>query len=148
MKKTKLEKLSDYAIIIIALSALFVSIWQIEVTHKHNRLSVQPYLDYHLEQTDSTLTVEFSNQGFGPAIVKQITYSYQGKTYNSLEDFLNESGEVSNRLGSYQYGENTIIASGERKLLIYLKNREVRGVRVNMVYESVYEDQKEFTFEF
>ena len=148
MKKTKLEKLSDYAIIIIALSALFVSIWQIKVTHKHNRLSVQPYLDYHLEQSDSTLTVEFSNQGFGPAIVKQITYSYQGKTYNSLEDFLNESGEVSNRLGSYQYGENTIIASGERKLLIYLKNREVRGVRVNMVYESVYEDQKEFTFEF
>lgn len=148
MRKINIEKLSQYAIILIALSALFVSIWQINISHKHNKLSVEPYLDYHLDQSNATLTVKFSNQGFGPAIVKKITYIYKNKTYNSLEDFLNDSGEISNRLESFQYGANTIIASGEKKLLVKLKGSKIRGVRVNIIYKTVYKDQKEFNFKF
>ena len=115
---------------------------------KHNKLTVQPYLDYHLIQSDSILTVEFSNQGFGPAIIKSMTYSYNNKIYNSLEDFLKNSGEIRNRLGSFQYGKNTVVASGERKLILKLKNRNLRGVTVNISYESLYEDSKEFSFKF
>jgi len=148
MKKVNLEKLSQYAILLVALLALFVSIWQIRVTHEHNQLTVQPYLDYHIEQTDSTLAVEFSNEGFGPAIIKSITYESGGKTYTSLETYLNESGEVKNRIGSYQYSENTIVARGQRKLLLRLRNRKTRGVHVTITYESVYEDLKKFYFSF
>ena len=88
MKKISLEKLSHYSIILIGISALFVSVWQINVSQNHNKLSVKPYLDNHLIQSDSTLTVTISNAGFGPAIIKKITFNYKGKEYNSLEKLL------------------------------------------------------------
>lgn len=148
MKKSKIERISSYAIMLIALSALFVSIWQISVTHKHNKLSVKPYLDYHLIQADSVLTVNISNQGFGPAIIKKITFNHKEKEYSSLEKLLNSTGEIENRLGSYQYSENSVIAAGENKLLVRLRNMKLRGINVSIVYETIYEDRGEFQFQF
>ncbi len=148
MSSKKLEKLSHYSIILIALLALVVSVWQVRIAHRHNKLTVMPYLDSSLEQGDSTLTVSFSNQGFGPAIIKDISFQYQGKTYESLEDYLNASGEVKNRRGSFNYGENTIVASGAKKLLVHLLNREVRGVEVQIIYESIYQEKRKLGFKF
>jgi len=96
MGKIKIEKLSQYAVIIIALSALFVSVWQVRISHQHNKLSVKPYLDFHLIQIDSTLEVSFSNEGFGPAIIKKMTFTHNGKNYESLQDLLVGSGEIEN----------------------------------------------------
>ena len=111
MGKIKIEQLSQWAVIVIALSALFVSVWQVRISHQHNKLSVKPYLDYHLIQIDSTLEVSFSNEGFGPAIIKKITFTHNGKKYNTLRDLLRGMDEIPNLLGSFNYSENTIIAS-------------------------------------
>ena len=146
--KIDTNKLSNFGVLIIALSALFVSVWQVKISHKHNKLSVKPFLDYHIEQIDSTLTVSISNQGFGPAIISKVSFNYKGITYNSLEELLVGSGEIRNRIGSYQYGENSVIASGEYKLLVKLINREIRGVNVKVIYKTIYEEQGEFKFKF
>ena len=148
MKKISLEKLSHYSIILIGISALFVSIWQINVSQNHNKLSVKPYLDNHLIQTDSTLAVSISNAGFGPAIIKNITFNYQGKKYSSLEKLLQESGEIKNRLGSYQYNKNSIIPAEQNKLLLKLKGTQLRGIIVLIEYETIYEDKGVFQFNF
>ena len=42
MKTSKLEKLSHYAIIVIALSALVVSVMQTRIQHNHNKQQVTP----------------------------------------------------------------------------------------------------------
>lgn len=148
MKKIDSNKLSNYAVVLIALSALFVSVWQIRVTHTHNKLSVKPLLDYFVEQADSTLTVSISNRGIGPAIIKEISFNYEGKDYYSLEDLLVGSGEIKNRLGSFQFAKNSVLANGDSKLLVQLKNREVRGIKVFLIYETIYEEQGEFEFKF
>ena len=148
MKKISLEKLSHYSIILISISALFVSIWQINISQNHNKLSVKPYLDYHLIQSDSTLTVSISNAGFGPAIIKKITFKHNEKEYNSLEKLLISSGEIKNRLGSYQYKKNSIIPAEQSKLLLKLKGTQLRNVFVKMEYETIYEDRGMFQFNF
>jgi hypothetical protein len=148
MAKSTLEKLSQYAVLIIALSALIVSIWQVRVLHRHHKLSVKPYMHSSLIQDDSLLSVYVKNQGFGPAIMQMITFLDKGESYPSLESWLNASGEIKNRRGSFNYGKNSIFAPAESKLLVELKYRELRGVRVRIDYMSIYEEKGTFEFEF
>lgn len=148
MAKVKVESLSHYAVILIALSALVVSVWQVRISHQHNKLSVKPFLDFHINQVDSILNVSFSNQGVGPAILKEISFKTEEKTYQRLEEWLRDNGEIRNRLGSYNYNANTVVAPGDDKLLVILKGNTIRGVKVRLVYWSIYEEEQllEFTF--
>jgi hypothetical protein len=148
MKKISLEKLSHYSIILISISALFVSIWQINLSQNHNKLSVKPYLDYHLGQGDSILLVTISNSGFGPAIIKKTTYTYKGDKYYSLEKLLNDSDEIKNRITSNQYPKNSIIPAEKTKLLVKLKGMQLRGIHVKIEYETIYKEKEIFEFEF
>lgn len=143
-----IEKVSHYAVVFIAVLALFVSIWQVRVGHRHNQLSVKPYLDFHIDQSDSILHVSFSNEGFGPAILKELTFEYEGVVYPRLETYLKATGEIKNVQLMYNYSRNTVIASGSEKLLVELKGSDVRGVEVKMKYEDIYEKQDEFQFTF
>ncbi|CAM1343638.1 hypothetical protein [Tenacibaculum amylolyticum] len=147
---TKLEKLSHYAVIIIALSALVVSITQTRIQQKHNKLTVKPYLGYSLNQSfdDDLLTVYITNDGFGPAIVDKIIFIYNGKTYKTLEDYLKASGESKNRRGSYNYNKNSVFRSNEKNLLVSLKGLKHRGVTVKIYYKSIYQEKGELTFTF
>lgn len=150
MALTKLEKLSHYAVIVIALSALVVSITQTQIQQKHNRLTVKPYLHYSLDQSfeDEMATVYVVNDGFGPAIVEAITFTYKGKTYDSLEKYLVASGEIKNRRGSYNYGKNSVFKSNQRNLLVKLKGLQIRGVNVHVVFKSIYQEKGELSFSF
>lgn len=144
----KIERLSHYGILVIALCALFASIWQGRIAHRHNKLTVKPYLDSSIVQENDTHTVTFSNEGFGPAILKKISFGYQGETYGTLYEALEVAKEKSNITGSYNYGKNTVIAPGATKLLVSLKERRLRNITVTMVYESIYGEQFQFEFKF
>lgn len=148
MKKISLEKLSQYSIILISISALFVSIWQINISQNHNKLSVKPYLDYHLTQIDSVLSVNISNSGFGPAIIKKTTFIHKEKKYNSLEKLLQDLDEIKNRRGSYQFSKNSIIPAEKTKLLVQLRGEHLRNVQVKIEYETIYEEKEKFEFNF
>lgn len=146
----KLEKLSHYAVIVIALSALVVSVTQTKIQQKHNKLTVKPYLGYSLNQSvdDDLLTVYLTNNGFGPAIVDKITFTYKGKDYDTLEDYLKISGEKKNRRGSYNYNKNSVFKSNENNLLVSLKGLQHRGVTVKIYFKSIYEEKGELIFSF
>lgn len=72
--ESNITVLADWAAVVIALSALFVSLQQGFQQRKHDRLSVKPHLDTfeHSDLTDkvATLTLTLSNNGLGPAIIK------------------------------------------------------------------------------
>lgn len=150
MKTSKLEKLSHYAIIVIALSALVVSVMQTRIQHNHNKLTVKPYLHYSLEQNfdDDIASVYIVNDGFGPAIVESITFMYKNKSYNSLEDYLKASGEIKNRRGSYNYNKNSVFKSNQKNLLVELKGMSHRNVNVEINYKSIYEEVGTYSFKF
>lgn len=150
MKTSKLERLSHIAIIIIALSALVVSVLQTRIQHNHNKLSVKPYLHHSLIQNldNDIIAVYIVNDGFGPAIIESITFTHNNITYHSLEDYLRASGEIKNRKGSYNYDKNSVFKSSDKNLIVELRGLEYRNVKVKITYKSIYEEQATFSFSF
>lgn len=150
MSTTKLEKISHYAVILIAMSALVVSVMQTRIQHNHNKLTVKPYLHNSLEQDidNNLVSVYIVNDGFGPAIVENMKFTFNGKTYNSLEDYLNESGEIKNRRGSYNYSKNSVFKSDKKNLLVSLKGIKFRNVRVDIIFKSIYKEKGSYSFSF
>ncbi len=73
----KLEKISHYAVIIIALSALVVSVMQTRIQQDHNKLTVKPYLHHSIMQDfDNNLTsIYVFNNYVPPATIKQIQFT-------------------------------------------------------------------------
>lgn len=134
--------------VVIAVSALIVSIWQANIAIQHNKLTVKPYLDYSLLQEDSLLTVHFSNEGFGPAILEKIDFYYEGKQFNTIWDVLKEMDEVDNWRGSFNYSPGSVIAPGVDKLLISLHGGiHARGIQTVILYKSIYEESKPYRLE-
>jgi hypothetical protein len=94
----------DYTAIcsaVIALCALFATIWQSRATIHHNKISVRPHLIWHTSRKNLTdkCVVSFSikNQGLGPAIIKSRFFTLNGKRYrpnvamNEVEEFINHA---------------------------------------------------------
>jgi len=65
---------------IISLLALFVAIWSITSSRKHNKLTVRPHLYASLEVSSANLVCGFYivNKGLGPAIIKSSKYYLDG----------------------------------------------------------------------
>ncbi|MBX2870782.1 MAG: hypothetical protein KTR30_01745 [Saprospiraceae bacterium] len=94
------------------------------------------------------LTVQFSNQGFGPAILKRVDFSYQEKRFENIWGVLEEMGEVQNWRGSFNYGPNTVISPGVDKLVISLHGgQHSRGIKTVIQYTSIYEEAKPYRME-
>lgn len=150
MKTSQLVKLSHCAIIVIALSALVVSVMQTRIQHNHNKLTVKPYLHYSLDQNfdEDLASIYIVNDGFGPAIVEQITFTYNGKSYNPLEDDLNASDEIKNRRNSHNYGKNFVFKSSQKNLLVQLKGLQERHVKVDIQFKSIYDEKGHYSFTF
>lgn len=149
MALSRIEKLSHYAVVVIAVSALVVSVWQAGITIKHNKLTVKPYLDFHIVQIDSTITVKFSNEGFGPAILEEVSFFYEDEQYQSVWQVLEKMDEIDSWAGSFNYNPGTVVAPGAEKLLVSLKGgQHVRGVKALFRYKSIYEESfdMELTF--
>ena len=148
MSKSKIEKIANYSVVFIALSALIVSVWQVRLYKNHNKLTVKPYLDYHVIQEYSNVRVSFSNKGLGPAIIEKMTYEIDGKEYDTILKLLQEKGEQDNILSTYNYSKNSVLSSGEKKEIVSLQNTNFRGIKVTVVYRSIYNDKDHLEFSF
>ena len=149
MAKSKLEVASQIAVVVIALSALVVSVWQMQATQKHNRLSVRPFIDYHIVQNrDTTLSVLFSNEGLGPALIQKITYSYENQSYDHLGKLLNAMGIRKEVISMFNYDPNTVVSNDDQMLLLKLMGTDHRDVTVRIEYRCIYEEEFSITFGF
>jgi hypothetical protein len=101
---------------ITAVAAIVLGIIDSMQTRAHNRLSVAPYLvvDYSVagQTGQSTFTVNLSNEGVGPAIIKSVRVKLPaalgGKTYDGWNDvvkILKERGAEVPNYWNYEGGE-------------------------------------------
>ncbi|WP_139135223.1 hypothetical protein [Roseivirga sp. 4D4] len=158
MAMTKTEKLSQFVLVIIALCAVLVSVWQgrisqrqLEISQEHNRLTVKPYIDItrFTNSSDKTLEVKVSNQGYGPAIINSFELIYDGKAYSDWNSVLGEAGEGGNIRYLNNYSEGSLIASGKEQVLMRLETDfNNKNITIKIEYKSIYneEDSIEFTF--
>lgn len=75
---------------IIAGSAVALTLYTINATHRHNRLSVTPHLTGHDSRNATnegvTFTCDIRNSGLGPARIKSFTLFLDGKPFTTPDD--------------------------------------------------------------
>jgi hypothetical protein len=66
--------------IIISVCAICLTVFQAMSTRRHARLSVQPRLDWRIEQDSTAGTIKLSlvNVGFGPALMREVALIVDG----------------------------------------------------------------------
>jgi hypothetical protein len=133
---------------IIALCALFLSIYEGYSIRKHSRLSVRPLvvLDSGINESGSGFRLE--NSGLGPAIVKWFSVEIDGKQIPHWKAFVEELKLPSG--GGYHYmnpSNKSVILPGEKKQLFWVigeKDVALRNTRrkitMKICYCSIYEE--------
>lgn len=145
MSKSNISKLDSYALMIIALSALCVSIWQVNSQRKHDRFSVMPYLEWETAKDEQGyVQLKIRNKGYGPAIFQ--------KGYLQLEDtvfkdwgkalrYLDPSLDIKQ---SILLGGAYTLLPGEELFLVTAKGGEVPiTLTYRVEFENLYEDSYE-----
>jgi hypothetical protein len=150
MALTKTEKLSHYGVLIIALTAVAVSVWQgrlsqkqLEIALQHNKLTVRPYLELikNIDGSNDMLEINIANQGYGPAIVQEFTLSYGDVVSDGWNPVLDAANENANIRQLYNYSQGSVIAPGTERTMLRLKTPNVqKGMRVFIKYRSIYEE--------
>jgi hypothetical protein len=85
--------------IVVSLCAISLTIFQAMHTRRHARLSVQPRIDWRIEEDAGlgTVTLSLVNVGFGPAIVTDLAFVIDGERIPATG--LEACEEVSRRIG-------------------------------------------------
>ncbi len=143
MAMTKTEKLTQVMVVIIAVCAVVVSVWQVRISQQHNKLSVMPYLNFFSGWvSDSTWRLSLMNEGIGPAIVQSTELTYKGKTYNHWDAVL-DAAEIRNlRVTSTNIGENSPFRMDKEIVFVEMINApsdpQRFGINVLIKYTSIY----------
>ncbi len=139
----KTEKLTQLAVMIIAVCAVVVSVWQVQISQKHNRLSVMPYLN-HLSgwASDSTWRLNIMNEGIGPAIIKSTELKYKGNTYIHWDAVLDAAGIRDLRVNSTNLGNDAPFRTEKEVIFLEIKsdpyNPKHFGIDITIKYTSIY----------
>ncbi len=150
MALSKTEKLSHYGVLIIALTAVVVSVWQgqlsqrqLEIALEHNKLTVRPYLeiDRSINSSDQLLEINLTNQGFGPAVIESLTLTYQDAEYQGWNAVLSAANENGNIRQIHNYDVGSVVAPGTETTMLRLKSDQRRkGIGVKIKYRSIYKE--------
>lgn len=156
---------------VVALCALAATGYQTHLSHRHDKLSVQPILvwseSYVQEDHGTFLTFKLMNHGQGPALVKDRWFEVDGKRFESelggsdlveavarkllgsrVQWYLRESG-LPGKAIALPAGAETIVAK------TYFPKRDKEGVRtvlatcptVDLIfqYDSLYKEGRTFS---
>jgi hypothetical protein len=108
----------------IAILALFVALWSITSSRKHNKLTVRPHL-YELIEIDSVNFIcgfYITNKGLGPALIKSTTYYLDGVAVE-FKELLNVIEKLPSEFGIYitKLKPGSAISKDEKCSIIEIK---------------------------
>lgn len=118
--------LSEYGSEVIALCALFLTIWQLSVQRSHNKVSVKPHLfvfrDKDRFNNEGKITVYLINNGLGPAYINDFKVYLDGVEEADAQ-FAVEAvfGKRDDGLQYMTLGNDLAIAHGQRVSLISVR---------------------------
>ena len=82
------EMIVALSAVVIGLCALLISLMQVRMMHEQQHASVWPRLTILPSYSERGLSVEISNPGLGPAIVRSVEVAVGGKTQRTWRDVL------------------------------------------------------------
>ena len=142
-------------IALIAILALIVTLQQLSVQRKHNRLSVKPYLIFHrITKYDSPqLIIELNNSGLGPAIIKEVRYfidEIEYVTNKNIFKWIDILEKVN--INAVKVFENNLcqdsLSAGETKNIVsadifegqIVNVEDLYRINIQIRYESIYNE--------
>lgn len=154
-KKSKInyEMIMAISAIIVSISALCVSVFQVRLLEKQVKLSVIPRLDigFGNMETEYSLGISVSNNGLGPAIIEAVEISYKGKSLKNWNEFKYEvTGDSINTADTLSTAKlyNRAIISGSIFRIFGLTSKKNyqkilnarEYIRIRIVYKSLYDE--------
>lgn len=151
----------EFLAVTIAAFALLVTLWQLSVIRKHNKLSVRPYLTFWESHDGATnaYSLYLQNNGIGPAIITSFSVYVDHKRIDGRGDKALEKAAFvlfknSNVLVERAYvNQGYSMAANEKRRLIQLNLKaitppltmtdleQVRDrVRIVIEYNSIYDE--------
>lgn len=151
-RKRKFDRINSIAFLIIAASALFISIWQGIENRNFNKLSLKPYLKYDFSNTDEGLSISIRNAGQGVAIVKGMRVLVDEKPHGSWKSALASiSEEIEILKETWVYNE-AIFTPSEKLTLIKMTPVDFNNkqLKIEITFESIYEESqmREFSYSY
>ncbi|HXM19442.1 MAG TPA: hypothetical protein VN934_11630 [Candidatus Tumulicola sp.] len=124
--------------IIIAVSALLISaiasvavVYQTHVISEQFSATVWPYLSFEVTRDPSHLTVVLRNDGIGPALIRTVDVTYEGKRAQSLDAVIDpivakatqaHKGATRSTIASIDAG--SVLAAHERVTLVRIQGAQ------------------------
>lgn len=144
MSQKNISRLDSYALMIIALCALFVSIWQVNLQRKHDRISMMPYLEWNNGQDKEGFTwVKLKNKGFGPAVIESGAIVTADTTFNDWKSAIHHFDSSVDIKQWTTVGQLTLLPN-EEFLMVTAKGGETP---VNYTFEIKYKDAYDYEYE-
>lgn len=153
--------ITSIAGVVVALCALGLTLWQLSVAQRHNRLSVRPHLTtWRTIQLDPfSVIVTITNNGLGPALIEEFKFTspngkpLEGKPEEQLADalylFFSDYEDTVAIETAHMYADLSV-AVGEERVLLKLDiigdevptdafiDEQISKVKLNIKYKSFY----------
>ncbi|MFN1215927.1 hypothetical protein ACKW6Q_02965 [Chryseobacterium kwangjuense] len=142
--------------LIVSIIGVFISIWTIRSSQKHNKLSVKP-IAYILPQNyEDKICVNIQNKGTGPLIVKKIEF-IDLKTKVKTKSLVESMPNLQNyHWSNFSSAKEFVLSPNETKIMleltgeiddeIYIFNRELireklSTIEIYLEYTGIYGDK-------
>ncbi|WP_199610902.1 hypothetical protein [Flocculibacter collagenilyticus] len=155
---------------VIALLALFISIYQVSSSRKHHKLSVKPYLCDWFHHDVDTLSFSFKiqNKGLGTAVISDyyISVNEEKISTNNLNELLKEKLGLDYRLFISELSQQSALSKDEEVFILKVehtkleidskeRNKQISNLmntvkflhdncKVNISYESIYGEKLQY----
>ncbi len=153
MAMSKTEKMSHFAVVFIAICAVVVSVWQVQLSQRHNRLTVRPYFNFSTGTVTTATKHEFqlsvTNGGYGPAIIKDFQISVDGQEVRHWNAAVDQLADSVLMTGAANFGSGDVFPPGKEEILLTLERYVSENrIKLRIVYESIYNEQFDKEVEF
>jgi len=126
--------------ILISMSTLFVYIYQSNLMKQQQKMSVWPYLNYGPSWGQDYFTVNLINKGIGPAIIENVTITFDGKEIDTIEGIMKLVPDSIR--GSYSFSSippGLVVMAGETLTLLDTREEKtVTYIMENILNEKLY----------
>ncbi len=149
MSKTKNRGFDSIAVLIVALAAVVVAVWQANLTRQHNRLTVKPFLDVDISVQEAAF-LKIKNKGEGAALVTSFELKWDNKKFNDWVELF-QAADGLNTVGlSRTFKEGDVIGAHEELVLCQLPTGASKRIGIIIVinYESIYGEPYTFRKKF
>ncbi|EGQ7830716.1 hypothetical protein [Vibrio parahaemolyticus] len=136
-----MEILSQYASEIIALCALFLTVYQASSQRRQNRISLKPHLDLfterHFNNGVGRIEIYLINNGLGPAFIETFEITLGDKNYNAKDALTVLFGNRSDEFNYTELSKGYAIAHNQRIRVLSVNFLAKDWAEVNGLEESI-----------